>query len=225
MDAKRGRLLGAVVLLIVGVVLALYSLATAQQAGAPAFVPGEVLVKLKTGVGAQVLATLKAQHGLESIRVFQRVGLHHFRILSKLSVSQVIARLRQSSFVEYAEPNYIRQLFRTPNDLMYPEMWGLNNTGQTGGTPGADIDAPQAWENVSRAVVDPLLAYPGEPGIPRTWDLSYAVAQAYPGGGPLRLVLYSADYYMHSGKYFHSSDVDDWMAEARPKLEVTWGNP
>ena len=146
MDAKRGRLLGAVVLLIVGVVLALYSLATAQQAGAPAFVPGEVLVKLKTGVGAQVLATLKAQHGLESIRIFPRVGLHHFRILSRLSVPQVIARLRQSPFVEYAEPNYIRQLFQTPNDPGYPELWGLNNTGQTGGTPGSDIDAPQAWE-------------------------------------------------------------------------------
>ena len=146
MDAKRGRQLGVVGVLVVGLLFSLYSLSPAQQAGATGFVPGEVLVKLKAGVSPQVLAILKAQHGLESIRVFQRVGLHHFRILSKLSVSQVIARLRQSSFVEYAEPNYIRQLFRTPNDLMYPEMWGLNNTGQTGGTPGADIDAPQAWE-------------------------------------------------------------------------------
>lgn len=86
-------------------------------------------------------------------------------------------------------------------------------------------NAPQAWENVSRAPVDPLLTNPGALGIPWTWDLSYAVAQAYPKGGPLRLVLYSADYYRHSGKYFYSSDVDDWIAEARPTLEVIWGNP
>jgi len=34
----------------------------------------------------------------------------------------------------------------TPNDPSYPLLWGLNNTGQTGGTPDADIDAPEAWD-------------------------------------------------------------------------------
>ena len=26
------------------------------------------------------------------------------------------------------------------------EQWGLHNTGQTGGTPDADIDAVEAWD-------------------------------------------------------------------------------
>ena len=86
-------------------------------------------------------------------------------------------------------------------------------------------NAPLAWENVSQAWVDPLLSYPGDLGIPRTWDLSYAVAQTYSRGGALRLALYSADYAQHSGKYFLSSEIDDWLAVARPTLEVTWGNP
>jgi hypothetical protein len=30
---------------------------------------------------------------------------------------------------------------------------------------------------------------------------------------------------MHSGKYFWSSDVDDYMPTARPALTVVWGNP
>jgi subtilisin family serine protease len=34
----------------------------------------------------------------------------------------------------------------TPNDPRYPQLWGLNNIGQTGGTPDADIDAPEAWD-------------------------------------------------------------------------------
>ncbi|MBL8880166.1 MAG: S8 family serine peptidase [Phycisphaerales bacterium] len=32
-----------------------------------------------------------------------------------------------------------------PNDPRFPEQWGLHNTGQTGGTPDADVDAPEAW--------------------------------------------------------------------------------
>ena len=36
-------------------------------------------------------------------------------------------------------------------------MWGLNNTGQTGGTPGADIDAERAW-NVSTGSSDVMVA-------------------------------------------------------------------
>ncbi|MGJ8672177.1 S8 family serine peptidase [Rubritalea sp.] len=34
----------------------------------------------------------------------------------------------------------------TPNDSSYSSLWGLNNTGQTGGTSDADIDAPEAWD-------------------------------------------------------------------------------
>jgi len=33
-----------------------------------------------------------------------------------------------------------------PNDTYFPMQWHLHNTGQSGGTPGADINAPEAWE-------------------------------------------------------------------------------
>jgi len=33
-----------------------------------------------------------------------------------------------------------------PNDEYFPMQWHLHNTGQSGGTPGADIRATQAWE-------------------------------------------------------------------------------
>ena len=36
-------------------------------------------------------------------------------------------------------------LERIPNDPQFSSMYGLNNTGQTGGTIDADIDAPEAW--------------------------------------------------------------------------------
>jgi subtilisin family serine protease/putative cell wall-binding protein len=39
-------------------------------------------------------------------------------------------------------PNTIYELLEDP---LFPEQWALNNTGQLGGTPDADIDAPEAW--------------------------------------------------------------------------------
>ena len=39
-------------------------------------------------------------------------------------------------------PNTIYELLGDP---LFPEQWGLENTGQAGGTPDADIDAPEAW--------------------------------------------------------------------------------
>jgi hypothetical protein len=53
-----------------------------------------------------------------------------------------------------AEPRYI------PNDIYFYRQWSLHNTGQTGGTPDADIDAPEAWmiqhgdSNVVIAILD-----------------------------------------------------------------------
>lgn len=47
-----------------------------------------------------------------------------------------------------------------PDDEYFPMQWHLYNTGQSGGTPGADIRAPEAWEittgdpNVAVALVD-----------------------------------------------------------------------
>ena len=87
-------------------------------------------------------------------------------------------------------------------------------------------NAPLAEENVSQARVDALAGFPGWPGVPREWDLTYAVAKAYRAGlSQLNLALYSADGAYHSGKYFVSSDVGDWNAVGRPTLEITWGDP
>jgi len=50
------------------------------------------------------------------------------------------------SSVEFAEPNYIYQHCGIPNDPYFNQQWALHNTGQNGGTPDADIDAPEAWD-------------------------------------------------------------------------------
>jgi len=85
-------------------------------------------------------------------------------------------------------------------------------------------NAPLAYENTGGSWVEPLASHPGWPGVPRTWDVSYAVARAYARKEPLRLILYSADSDYHSAKYFVSSNTGDWNEEGRPKLEVWWAD-
>ncbi len=62
-------------------------------------------------------------------------------------------------------------------------------------------------------------------GYPYEWDVTRAVVQAYQLSIPLRLAMYEADAAMHSGKYFSSSDAEDWNYQARPALIVVWGEP
>lgn len=85
-------------------------------------------------------------------------------------------------------------------------------------------NAPFAQENTSQAWVDPIPEFPGWPGLPREWDVSNTVAEAYASREPLRLVIYSADSDYHSGKYFISSDTGDWNEVGRPTLFVSWGD-
>ncbi|HOC50154.1 MAG TPA: S8 family serine peptidase, partial [Verrucomicrobiota bacterium] len=62
-------------------------------------------------------------------------------------VDQVLSAYNATPGIRYAEPNYVvRVAATTPNDPRFSELWGLHNTGQTGGTPGADIRAPEAWD-------------------------------------------------------------------------------
>ena len=49
--------------------------------------------------------------------------------------------------VQFAQTNrYSRELLAIPDDPSFPLLWGMNNSGQTGGTIDADIDAREAWD-------------------------------------------------------------------------------
>jgi subtilisin family serine protease len=75
--------------------------------------------------------------------------------------------LRDSGQFAYVEPDYVLTAQVTPNDLRFTDgtLWGLNNSGQQGGTPGADIDAVRAWDittgskSVVVAVIDTGIRY------------------------------------------------------------------
>jgi subtilisin family serine protease len=80
------------------------------------------------------------------------------------SEDEVSDRLSDSEVVKYVEPNYVVSASRIPNDLAFARLWGLHNTGQLDGVPGADISAVPAWDvitggDVRVAVVDTGIDY------------------------------------------------------------------
>lgn len=62
------------------------------------------------------------------------------------TVDEALADLSARDDILYALPDYQIRADYIPNDAQFGKMWGLSNTGQTGGTVDADIDAPEAWD-------------------------------------------------------------------------------
>jgi hypothetical protein len=64
------------------------------------------------------------------------------RVPNYNDIDSAIAHLSKIPGVLFAEKHSEMRLHL---DDYYPNQWHLNNTGQSGGTVGADIDAPEAW--------------------------------------------------------------------------------
>jgi subtilisin family serine protease len=73
-------------------------------------------------------------------------GLRVVSLGTGVTVKQALAAYKVSPLVLRAGPDYQVRITGVPNDPLFPALWGLHNTGQTGARPDADIDAPEAWD-------------------------------------------------------------------------------
>ncbi|HET9252646.1 MAG TPA: DUF4350 domain-containing protein, partial [Candidatus Eisenbacteria bacterium] len=115
------------------------------RAAPPEMVPGEVLVKFKQNATVADIRAVMEELGSTRLRRFGRIRAEHHRI-TRLSAQDAVNRFRNHRAIEAIEPNWILQADDVPNDPDFHLLWGLLNTGQTGGLPGADIDAVPAWD-------------------------------------------------------------------------------
>ena len=116
--------------------------------------PGELLVRFaRKGDGKHPAPQEKVQI-LNSLgggtikRNFKIVpGLSTIELPAGMSVEQALQRFNKAKGILYAQPNYQLKATSTfPDDPRFDELWGMHNTGQSGGMPDADIDAPEAWD-------------------------------------------------------------------------------
>jgi len=128
-----------------------------QLAAGQEFIPNHLLVrfafKVETAQREQILSALG---GGQIEREYEMVpGLCLVALPEGQTVQQALLTYNGTAGILYAEPDYLVYADVVPNDARFSELWGMHNTGQTGGTPGADIHATDAWDSAtgSRQIV------------------------------------------------------------------------
>lgn len=128
------------------------------ETGLLRFVTEEIIIRLHRGVEA------RSYFGDEWANVRRLRGTKYQFVLTLRGApaEKVFARvngLMADPQVEWAEPNFVGEAIKhfTPNDTLFPNQWHLNNTGQGGGTSGADVNATNAWET-STGEIDVVIA-------------------------------------------------------------------
>lgn len=170
---ERGRLLLKLALVVIAILFLTRTALSVQPEGKertegrPSFASDEVLVVADADANAN--GTIEASENFEGLeanvkgKIVRKIKLGKARQVLRVklppgkSVKNAIGEnwKGKDRRIVSVEPNYAVSAQLTPNDPRFSELWGLNNTGQTGGTAGADIDAPQAWDTTtgSSAVV------------------------------------------------------------------------
>ncbi len=144
---RNGRWV-AVAWLAVVLALAPAAAATPEEMLQFEHVPGRLLVKFQPGTEASLRAAAHGQIGAWVVTRFRLdPDLELVQVPQGFELRDALDHYLRLPEVRYAEPDYIyrtQQLF--PNDPRFGELWGMHNTGQSGGLVEFDIDAPDAWE-------------------------------------------------------------------------------
>ena len=113
---------------------------------------GELIVQLKGQAQTGGLEAQLAAYNLRSKKCLsRRLNIWLFEYNAAIAKSaEVITVLDKQTDVQHVQENhYVTMRRGDPDDPYYPDQWALHNTGQSGGQPDADIDAPEAWEIVT----------------------------------------------------------------------------
>jgi subtilisin family serine protease len=130
-------------------------------------VKGEIIVRFRDEAAVNETALKNASKFVHSVtggiikKKFKKMkSLQLIKMPENSSMRQALRAYLTHPLIKYAEPNYIIRIKSFPDDEKFNNLWGLHNTGQSGGAVDADIDAPEAWdittgsESVIIAVVD-----------------------------------------------------------------------
>src|SRR5262245_8561139 len=141
-------------------------------------VPGQLLIGFQPGLTRADVADFYADHGLSELKTLDIDRDKSLKLVATPTplARELIPTLQQDPRVRYAEPNFVLTMAQVPNDPDFPRDYGLRNTGQTGGTPDADIDADEAWDiatgssDIVVAVIDSGIDYTHSDLAPNMWS-------------------------------------------------------
>src|SRR4051794_24407019 len=128
-------------LLVLTAALLLFLPASAQAA------EGDIIVQRAPGLDRAERADLRADAGVELVN---ELPIERTELVTAADPAEALASLRADDDVVYAEPDRRMHATLMMTDPDFSSLWALSNTGQVlqggPGTPGADIDAVDAWD-------------------------------------------------------------------------------
>jgi subtilisin family serine protease len=113
-------------------------------------------VRLAPDLSEDQARAVMSERGLEIVnRLGFAPNLYEVRVTGAADPLDLSVDLHQDEAFVYAEPEFLEHIPPrwAPNDPNYAQQWHLNNTGQGGGTAGADISAEAAWDVTRGAAV------------------------------------------------------------------------
>lgn len=121
----------------------------------PSRVPNEVLVKFRGAASLTTETDFFKAKGATLLKTFDfgdrlSESLHgdltQVQLPEGLTPEQAIEQWQKDKRVEYVATNDYVHALENGEEKLNPKSWALHNTGQTGGKPGADIHALEAWQ-------------------------------------------------------------------------------
>lgn len=114
------------------------------------YVENQVLLMLQPNAVTGEIEEAFAKKGFvvtDFVNTSKSLRVWTFTFASGVNVKEALAAAKTFPQVQLAQLNhYTARRVTVPNDANFSSMWGLDNTGQNGGTPDADVDAPEAWD-------------------------------------------------------------------------------
>jgi len=164
--------------------------------GGPIIPTSTVLVRFRSSVTARQVESILAECKAGTIVKSDWANLQGaYKIQTAArdgyAVLDIANALAGRDEVIFAEPSFIftgrGELI--PNDTLFGDQWGLHNTGQMGGTPGMDMDAPGAWDitlgdpSIKVVIIDTGIEQT-HPDINQLPGMDLTTNPDTPGGGP-----------------------------------------
>ena len=147
-----------------------------KRPGSPSVVAGELIVRFRADVPKEEITAVIAKIGAVIKNQIDPLNYYVLALPENISVVQALEWLRGQKSVVNSEPSYLIPLQFIPNDKFFPFQWALNNVGQIGGTPSADIDMAAAWDlekgfpGVVIAIIDTGIDYVHEDLAGNIWQ-------------------------------------------------------